>query len=317
MTAQDVLLRAALLSHLGSASPGVATHLSGLLGPAAGRSCLDGGSPLQLTVDAPGGADLQVGVRTDGHLRHEPLAELVGAPTARRLAAQASRTPTADHATFGSWVFWGADEASVGSRRACLYVDLRDPDPDGALARLTTLLGDPWRRHLATVRPPGELARPWAVKMSVDPTGITGVDVLWLLRRGSSVPATMERLAPGVWPTARAVMARLLRAPEESGRIVVTTPLDGDDSLRIGSTGWSLVPDDDRKRRALGRLVDELGGRRDHAEALWSLCRAGAPERWRVGRAVEVQVTHGVVSSRLFLTPWVEASSPITPGEDP
>ena len=67
------------------------------------------------------------------------------------------------------------------------------------------------------------------------------------------------------------------------------------------------MPEDDRKHRAVGSLMQALGGPRDYAEALWSLCRSAATPEWRVGRACEVRVDtrDGSVRARLFLTPQV------------
>ena len=80
--------------------------------------------------------------------------------------------------------------------------------------------------------------------------------------------------------------------------------------MRIGSTGWLLVPENEEKHRAVGELMGALDGPRDYAEALWSLCRGLAAPAWRVGRACEVTVGLGrtdLVRARLFFTPEVQA----------
>ncbi len=297
----DLLLRAALLAGLGSDAPRLAAALSGLLGQPGGRSCLEAGSPVQVTVDAPGPAELRVGVRTGGRVEAAQLGGLVAPDVAEQLASVSARIPLPHHASLGTWVFW--------SRRATsLYVDLRDPNEEGALARARVLLGPSWNERLTARRPPPSATRPWAVRLAVDGNGITRAHMLWLIRHGYDVADVAASVAPGLWPSARSILGQLLRRPAHSGRFVVTTPLDdpAEPGLRLASTGWALVPEDDDKRRALAHLLAELGGPRDHAEALWSLCRADATGRWRVGRACEVRVTPATSGVRLFLTPQLD-----------
>jgi hypothetical protein len=134
--------------------------------------------------------------------------------------------------------------------------------------------------------------------------------VHWLVERGRSPRDAAEVVAPGVWPSTIPVFGRLVRKPGLSGRWVIVTPLDewSEQTLRVASTGWSLVTEDQEKHRAVGDVMAALGGPRDHAEALWSLCRGLAAPGWRVGRACEVTaaVGTGVLRVRLFLTPHVQ-----------
>src|SRR5205085_8449710 len=60
---QSTLWRAALLAGYGARARPLAARLAAATSCGAGRSCLEAGAPLQLTIDAPGPAGLRVGVR--------------------------------------------------------------------------------------------------------------------------------------------------------------------------------------------------------------------------------------------------------------
>lgn len=308
---EGLLLRAALLCGHGAQARTLARRLAQVTAPGAGRSCLDAGSPLQFTVDAPGAPRLRVGVRLGVPLDAPALADLVPDAAARRLAAALAAMPPAQHASLGTWLFWS-------ERRQCVFVDLRDPAPADALARLAPLLDAPRRERLAALRPLAGTARPWVLRLDADASGALKLELHWLLGRHEDPEPWVQALVPGAWPQALAVFGQLMRRPRTAGRWVVATSLDGPaaacTSLRIGTSGWSLV-EDEGKHRAVGALVQALGGARDHAEALWCLCRGGASGHWRVGRACELKLQRGEagaparVNARLFFTPQVPGGS--------
>jgi hypothetical protein len=307
LSVEALLLRAALLAGHGAGARALARRLAAITAPGDARSCLEAGAPVQLTIDAPGPVGLRIGVRIGARVTEAPLVELVAPAQRRHLVRMLEPLPPPASPSLGAWLFWTAHRASI-------YVDLRDPDPRDALARLHAVLSPAHRRRLEAHGLPRALARPWALRVEADDDGPCRVHLYWLLSRDAQVPAIAESLAPGAWPVARQVLGHLLRSPGRSGRHVVVTPLDDrtPPALRIASTGLVLVPEDDAKHRAVGTAFAALGGRRDHAEALWSLCRGAAEPRWRVGRACEVRVGETGPRLRLFLTPQVHAPQ-ITP----
>jgi len=300
---EGLLLRAALLSGYGSQARPFARRLAAITEAGEARSCLDAGTPLQLTVDAPGPAGLRVGIRIGNRLTEAPMIDLVPAPQRHHLLAILRSLPPDSHPSLGAWLLWTKTRQSI-------LVDLRDPEPRDALARLHAILDETQLERLRRVSPDPTLARPWALRVEADEEGLHRLHLHWLVARHASAPAVAESLAPGAWPEARELLGRLLRSPERSGRFVVVTPLDDRSprALRLISTGWTLVPEDENKHRAIGTLFSALGGAGDHAEALWSLCRGGAGPRWRVGRAVEVRVSELGPRVRLYFTPQVDTN---------
>ncbi len=299
LSVEGTLLRAALLARYGRRAPGLARRLAAATELGTSRSCLEAGAPVQLTLDAPGRRGLRAGVRLGNDV--DALGELIAEAPRQHLARALAPLPPAAHASLGTWLFWT-------DLRQSIFVDLRDPDPADALARLRPVLDrdqrlrlDAWRQQLVGMRP-------WALRLEADDAGLHRVHLHWLLQR-HAVPATAaEAIAPGHWPSVVEALGHLLRRPGVSGRWTMVTPLDGhsEPGLRVGNTGWTLVPEDDRKHRAIARLMQHLGGDRDHAEALWSMCRGSAGDQWRVGRACEVRCTAGGVRIRLFLTPRIQ-----------
>lgn len=310
LSVEDLLLRVALLAGLGARARGLAQCFAAITTPGDARSCLEAGAPLQLTIDAPGPVGLRIGARLGPRLAEASLVDLVAPGPRRQLVRLLDPLPSPAQPGLGAWLFWTEHRQSI-------YVDLRDSDPREALARLHTVLSPEHRRRLDGYDLPLSLARPWALRVEADDEGPCRVHLCWLLSRDAQIPALAESLYPGAWPVARQVFGHLLRSPGRSGRFVVVTPLDDrtTPALRIASTGWTLVPEDDAKHRAVGAAVAALGGRRDHAEALWSLCRGAAEPRWRVGRACEVRVTEAGARLRLFLTPQVHARPAATEPE--
>lgn len=297
------LWRAAMLARMGDGARTIADRLADACRFGDARSCFDAGAPLQLTVDAPGPAGLRAGVRLGPRFDARQVEQLVASPACEQLERRLAALPDGDHPSLGAWLFWTAVRTSV-------FVDLRDPDAGQARARLVRVLApdEAARLHAWTPRLAG--ARPWALRLEADADGLRRVHVHWLLDRRASIVALAEAVAPGRWPLAARSLSTLIRDPARSGRFVVATPLDPHSSsaLRLSTTGFALVPEDDAKQRALGRASAEHGGDRSFVEAMWSLARTDAPPRWRVGRACGVHVDDAV-RLRWYLTPWVQPTA--------
>lgn len=297
--AEDLLLRAALLSGHGPESPVLAARLAGLCGPAGGRSCVEAGAPVQITVSAPGPAGLRVGVRMarfDGSTIHE----LTSASAVEGFEQFRSRLPTARHESFGHWLFWNRNEQSM-------LIDLRDPKPSEAWVRLKQVLDAEQTRRLEALRQPLAAARPWAVEHVFRGNEPGFLRLYWLLGRHALAEPTIEALQPGAWSQVVDVLSELVRRPGRSGRWLISTPLDHEGALRIGNSGWTLAPEDEQKHRAAGSVIGRFGGERDYAEAMWSLCRGLASPDWRVGRTCEIEPDQSATRVRLHLTPEVQA----------
>lgn len=302
LDAEGLLFRAALLAGYGRDARGLARRFASAVEAGDARSCLDAGSLMQLTVDAPGPPGLRVGVRLGERVTSEMLAGFM-TPAARRRAGDAlAALPAGTHPSLGAWLFWTEGRQSV-------FVDLRDPSPADAFARLNCMLTAEQRQRLDQWRPLLGQARPWVLRLEAGDAAIVRLHVHFLVERHGSAEAIADALAPGSWPRATQALEHLLKHPVGTGRWVVVVPLDdcSEPALRVGHSGWVIVPEDDRKHRALGAMVQALGGPRDYAEALWSLCRSAAPPDWRVGRACELRIgADSSLRARFFLTPHTQ-----------
>lgn len=305
LSPERALLCAALLSGHGRDAAPLARRLAHLVHGGGGRSCLEAGAPLQLLVEAPGPPRLSVGVRVGDTLEAGALHGLVNEQAAREMHELLKRLPPAQHPSLGTWLLWSR-------ARQSLHADLRDPAPLDALARLKRAVSPEQCARLALHAPSSGDARPWALALECDEAGRVRVFVQWLLSRRAD-PATLARaLAPGGWPSALEALTFLLRRPAASGRWVITTALDHDHEpqLRVATTGWSLVPEaGEDKQGALARLMREVDGPCDYAEALFSLCRGAARPDWRVGRACEIRVGARGRELRLFLAPQLQGGA--------
>ncbi len=300
---EELLLRTALLAGYGPRAQPLARRLAAATTFGTGRSCFEAGTPIQLTVDAPGPPSLRVGLSLGDRLMPQAIEGLVTAPTLAQLGRFLEPLPTAEHAGLGTWLFWTEVRQSV-------FVDLRDASPAAAFARLRRILSPAQWARLESVRPPEHIARPWSCGIGVDDTGVGRLDLHWLLDRHAAPEAFAETIAPGTWPRVTETLQHLLRWPARSGRWVFVTPLASEPEavLRVGNSGWALVPEGEAKHRAVGDLMSALGGPRDYAQALWSMCRGAASPTWRVGRACELKVTmreKDGVRARLFFSPQV------------
>jgi hypothetical protein len=301
LSVEDTLLRAALLSGYGAAARPLARRLAAVTAGGNARSCLEAGAPIQLTIDAPGPAALRAGVRIGDALGEKTLDGVMPPEARRRVATFLAPLPAPAHASLGTWLFWTEARQSI-------FLDLRDPSTESAMARLDRVLTEDQRARLERFRPLLHGAKPWALRVEADASRISRVHLHWLLPRDASPRDAAEALAPGRWPAVVDTLRLLLRRPGESGRWVIVTPLDEESggTLRMANTAWALAPEDDRKHRAVADLMTALGGPRSHAEALWSFCRGAASPEWRVGRACEVKVDASGVRARLFFVPQVQ-----------
>ncbi|MDR4492905.1 MAG: hypothetical protein AB7U75_22565 [Hyphomicrobiaceae bacterium] len=292
---EDFVLRAALLAGYGREARALAAQVGELVATAPGRSCVEAGAPLQITIDAPGEAELRIGVRVAADVTPTALGALLPAGAAERLVESARALLPGAHADFGRWIF-------LTRRQQSMLVDLRDPRPADALVRIRGALGPAQMEALEAQRGLLPEARPWAVEWESG----GAARVYWLLSRSGSAQSSVERMQPGAWAQVVAALAPLLQCPGKSGRWLIRAPLDGDPKkIGVGNSGWTLVPEDERKHRGVGELLRVLDGPRDYGEAMWSLCRGLAPPGWRVGRALEVEPGESGTRVRLFLTPPV------------
>lgn len=301
---EGLLLRAALLAGYGRDAQPLARRLAAATTTGAGRSCLEAGTPIQLSVDAPGPPALRVGLRIGDRFSARSIEGLVPSRTLEHLDRFLRPLPEPEHPGFGTWLFWTEERQSI-------FLDLRDPSPDTALARLRCILSREASNRLDRTALPAHAARPWSFRIEADDAGVRRLDMHWLASRHASAESIAEAIAPGCWPRAMEALAHLLRWPGRSGRWVFVSPLldESKHALRVGNSGWTLVPEDEAKHRAVGDLVSALGGPRDYAQALWSLCRGAASPQWRVGRTCELTVSADETKSvraRLFFSPEVE-----------
>lgn len=319
--AEGLLLRAALLAGHGAGARPLARRMTEALRDEGGRSCFEAGSSLQWLVEAPGGAELGVGLRLGRRPPPERLQGLVSTRVQQAMGRMHQALPRAGHISLGSWLFWQP-------HRQAISYDLRDADPAAATQRLRQALDSEHRALLQAIAPQPSVARPWALSIEQQDAGNDDprLRVHWLLHRGVDPRPCLSQLNDAAWPAMMEVLGGLLRHPGRSGRWMISRPLDhispnpgasdmdpavasDTDELRISNTAWLLVPEDEAKQRAIGRLMERLEGPRAYAEALWSLGRNGAPGRWRVGRTCEIHLNrHGLIRTRLYYSPYLPAT---------
>jgi len=304
LTLEDMLFRACLLSGYGARARKLASQLAAISHCSDGRSCLDAGAPMQLTVDAPGVAKLRVGIRMNNKPDPASLANLVDKQTLDYIENTINQLPDYQHASIGTWLFWSEKKQSI-------FIDLRDPDVNDSIKRLDILLNKQQKQHFNELRLRLSDARPWALRIDTDQLGNNQMHLHWVLNRHTRMDLLAERQTPGYWKLVTETLGHLLSRPGKSGRWLIITPLNDSNSqiLRVGNSGWTFVPENHNKQRSLSRLISLLEGPRDYAEALWSLCQGTATPGWRVGRACELSISADGIKTRLFYTPQVQPGS--------
>lgn len=298
---RDTLYLAALLAGEGAGADAIADQGAAAVVAASGRSCIEAGAPLQLTVDGPGPAGLRFGLPVS-----EPGALLPEGPARRAREALARLgAPTFAHPRpLGTWVFRGPGGAS-------LHADLRDGSPQAALERARPLLGEAGQSRLDALRGALEGAEPWTLGVGVN-EGPARIRVGLRPYRERDAGVLAERLGlSALYARATPLLTALLGAPPGARHQpwLVSVPVESASGpeLRLGTSVWSRRPDDDAKRTTLRGALALVGADASHAEALYSLLRGRVPPgvRWIVLRAFEVHVTPEQLRLRAIFVPYL------------
>ena len=272
---RDFLYTAALLAHLGPEARAAAAEIAAAIEPAGepGRTCIDAGGRLMLSVAAPGGRSLRVLARcsTDapGVMRWRRWYRQAGASPELWISEAYGATPAA------------FERASIAASRI------------GAGARL---------RRMQEIL--GLRARIYSVSWRTD--GRDGATVSWQLDRSYRPQDALAALGFGTaWSAVPPVWQELLgfTPGPRSGPWSILLPLHGDEPrVRVGSTNWALKPEEPDKRRRLVRLIDRLGGDARYADAMYKLMESAVPPECRraVGRAAEIDIVEGTVTGAEF-----------------
>lgn len=274
--------------------------------PGPGRSCVEAGSPAQFMVEAPGGTELRVALPVGERLNAASLAWLMPEVRAQAFAQFFQALPQPNHLQLGFWLFWSADGQSV-------FTDLRDSDSAAAIARARTILKPNEQQQMEAILRLAAHGRPWGLQITLDASGRRRVKLYWFASRAYWAAELVEKFSPGRWKDVVEILGYLLKRPGESGRWMLSLPLDGErekNHVWVGNSAWSLVPEDHDKQRSVARLIRTLGGTVDYAEALWSFCRGTADEGWKVGRTCEVGLKAGGPEVRLYFTPQPALEQP-------
>lgn len=276
--AAQVLRYASLLCGLGPQTGEVTSGSDwGRTAPLAqGRTCIDAGSSLLLSVAAPGGRSLRavsrLGLPSKDIVIWQRFHKRAGEPVERWRSESYLGEP-ADT--------WGRVESAA--RRVGGLERLRQAHsvlgPRGRIYNLSYGLGE---RLKATVS--------------------------WQLDRFFRLDEALEQLGfKGAWGQAAGIWEDLLGFPASlrTGPWSVLIPLhDPGPRLRIGSTNWARRAEDVEKRRRLAALVEQLGGDGRYAEALYKLIEGAgrAGRRPAIGRAAEVEILGDqIVGAEFFL----------------
>ena len=297
---EGTLFRVALLCGYGAQAKDLAARMTSVCQGNVGRSCVDAGAPVQITVEAPGEADLRIGLRLGKSLEEAHLRALLPDGRAAGFVQAYSGLASADHPSLGYWLFWSRNRQSI-------FADLRDPDPTAAGQRVRPILHPSEQARLDVIQSLNLGGRPWGISLELDGDGPRRTYLYWFTSRSREASACVESLHPGGWHQVVDVLGNLLSLPGQSGRWLVAIPLAPSherDGLWVGNSAWGLVPEN-QKHRAVGSLMARFRGPRTYAEALWSFCRSSAEPSWRVGRTCEVGLGKGGPRVRLLLTPQV------------
>lgn len=332
VSAAELVRDAALLAGLGrrasALSDDVATALAA--GTTEGQSCLGGDSPLQLTVDLPHVPGLRFGLRlpSDPDARSAAIGVLLPATEARLLHGLSATLPVRAQdpsERVGDWLFLAVPRGE-GPRRASLFLELPRGLTPRDLYALTERLGLPGTApHDALLAH----ARPASLRLEVLQDRVERAHLQWLLHPRRDPESILQQADLAGWSTAEPLLAELLgrRIQMRARRWLISTPLDAHSppALRLGTSGWVLIPEGPRKQLATQQVALEHGGDLSHVQALHSLCRGTVGDRpgWRIGRAAEVRVDADQARLRLFLVPrcgealTTDPSPPETAGTRP
>jgi hypothetical protein len=302
---RETLYLAALLAGEGAGAETIADLGAAAVAAPLGRSCIDAGAPLQLTLDAPGPAGLRFGLPVSDAGAMLPESAAHGA---RETLARLTPPTFAPPHPLGTWVFRGPAGDSV-------HADIRDGSPRAALARVRPLLGGEGPSRLEGVGRVLEGAEPWTLGFGVGEQSTT--KRLGLRPYRERDPRVLaERLGlSALFDRATPLLTALLGAPPSARHQpwLLSLPLEGarGPELRLGTSLWARRADDEAKRKTLRAAISLQGGDAGHAEALLSMLRGRVPAgvRWSVLRAFEVHVTEERVLLRVIFVPWLEAGA--------
>jgi hypothetical protein len=319
--AAELVRDAALLCGLGRRARTLAEQVAATFsaGPAEALSCLGGDSPVQFTVDLPHVPGLRFGLLLPaGEALEHALAVWMPAHAAAALVTLSSRArgvvaPDADRV--GDWLF-----VAVGARgepALSLHLELPNRQTTAWVRGLGERLG------LREVHLPDALfahARPAALRLKLHAGGLDRAYLHWLLHHRREPGAVLGAAGLSGWDQVEPLFAELLgrRVRMQSRRWLVSTALDATTppALRLGTSGWVLLPEGPDKQRALYELTLRHGGDLDAVQTLHSLCRGTIGDRaaWRVGRAIELRHDAQGTRLRLFLVP---RCAPVTGSQAP
>lgn len=276
----DLLFYAALLSGLGAR----AGRLVGALAtgvntrPAAGRTCIDAGSPLLFALTAPGERQLRL-------LSRSPDSSRKKISWRRQVYSRAG-----DGEAWQVMNFLGEPEAAWALA-------------EGAAGRVPGGRERLRQAHAAL----GPLGRIYSISWPME-ASLARATVSWQVDRGVPLQLALEACgAPGIWKAAAPLWEGLLGYPPSlrTGPWSIQLSLESCARLQLGSTNWARRVEDEEKRRRMAALVERFGGDRSYAEALYKLLldQRTSSRAPHVGRAVEVEFKdEEPVSMEFFLS---------------
>src|SRR5262249_27612034 len=264
LSANQLVYYVALLAGLGPLAQAAAAEQSEMLqaGESGGRTCIDGGGRLIFSVRTPGQRSLRVITRCG------PVQESV-IPWRRTYYLMNGVVERWETETY-------ADETQLAWQRAVSIAQRA-----GTIEEL--------RRVHAIIGPHSHI---YCVTWSLQPTCSAWVS--WQLDRTLAVDRALELLDYGdFWPEAAALWSSLLgfSANTRRGPWSIGLMLGGEPRIRVGSTNWVRRVEEREKRQRLANIVEQQGGDRRFAEALYKLVESAVrPYRPRsIGRAMELQ----------------------------
>lgn len=289
----DLTYHAALLAGLGADARAVAHFSAAIARPGKGRSCLDGGSAIQLALEAPGPPSLGVLVRVGNAVSEARSALRSGfLPDGDKLEAFLTESTTVD-ATLGVWLLSEPAGSAIGfGARGQTYDQILEsiaPFVDVAKARQRM----------------GKLASatPWAITIRAD-----GAVELHVLVERRADPASLVRSIAGEasWRQLADVLSGAIgqAADDTAWPWLLIVRLD-EDGLRIGTSLPARRIETDRSRARLVTAFEKMAGPASQLDATWRLLHGAIAEgqRWVVARGVEAKIGDRGPSLRVILVP--------------